>query len=260
MTANTKRILLVEDNILGREMVSALLEDEGFLCRVACNGIEALDLVEDSAFDLILLDIEMPLLNGYLTARNMRSLGVTAPIVALTAHDLDHQRKKCIQYGMNGCISKPFEKESMLGVIREHLSGTADTAGPAPRRNPEAKLMRETAIDLAFLEELSKGRTDFFMSMIDIFITQNQGDMKTLEAAISTSDFCTIMLMAHKIRTSVSFVGLDKRLNAQLEEIELLAEDKMNLARITQLFRQVSAICAQAERELSQVKQKGVIA
>lgn len=253
MSANAAKILLVEDNKLGREMISSFLEELGFSCVATANGIEALDMLPGNNFDLILMDIEMPLLNGYQTTEIIRSKGLKMPIIALTAHDSDEIRKKCIVCGMTSSIAKPFQKEELHSLLIEQLQ--CDTEKKFGVENNISNAGE--VINLAFLTKISRGRKDFFMSMIDIFIEQNKTDLQTLSIAVETSDFDTIRLLAHKIRTSISFIGLEKRILDQLQEMEMLGEKGNNIERIIHLYSEIFSVCVKAEEELELVKEQG---
>jgi CheY-like chemotaxis protein len=255
MREGKTRILLAEDNVLGREMISSYIEDLGFSCATACNGIEAIGLVKQEQFDLIILDIEMPLLNGYLAAEEIRSMGLTVPILALTAHHSEEQKAKCLSVGMNGCLTKPFEKNALEQqiVLLTNNAGANET-----EKEPVVNDVPATGvINLAFLSRISKGRKDFFMSMIDIFIEQNNTDLFTLRNAIDIADFDSIRLLSHKIRTSVSFIGLEKQLQDPLQEMEHLGEQKRNAERVRNLYGNVVAVCAEAGKELELIRKKG---
>lgn len=252
MREGKTRILLVEDNMLGREIIASYIEDLGFSCATAGNGMEAVGLVKQEQFDLVLLDIEMPLLNGYLAAEEIRAMGSTVPILALTAHHSEEQKAKCIASGMNDFLTKPFEKEALEQQIALLTNGPVKNNSVEPVEAPS-----NGVINLAFLSKISKGRKDFFMSMIDIFIEQNNNDLFALRNAIDISDFDSIRLLSHKIRTSVSFIGLERLLQEPLQEMELLGEQKINAGRVRSLYGNVVAICAEAGKELELIRKKG---
>lgn len=120
-----KRVLIVEDNELNREITSELLKDEGFLIEEATNGVEAIDKVIHSKsgyFDLILMDVQMPVMDGYKATREIRRMKESAlagiPIVALTANTFEEDKKKCFAAGMNGHIEKPINRQ----IIRSTLA------------------------------------------------------------------------------------------------------------------------------------------
>ena len=124
-----KRVLIVEDNELNREIASELLKDEGFLIEEAANGVEAIDKVIHSRngyFDLILMDIQMPVMDGYKATREIRRMKESAlagiPIVAMTANTFEEDKKKCFAAGMNGHIEKPINRQIIRSTLANVLN------------------------------------------------------------------------------------------------------------------------------------------
>lgn len=124
-----KRVLIVEDNELNREITSELLKDEGFLIEEATNGVEAIDKVIHSKsgyFDLILMDVQMPVMDGYKATREIRRMKESAlagiPIVALTANTFEEDKKKCFAAGMNGHIEKPINRQIIRSTLANILN------------------------------------------------------------------------------------------------------------------------------------------
>ena len=128
------RILLVEDEYINRTLAVTLLEREGWQVTAAENGREALDILKDTAFDLILMDIEMPELNGYETTKTIRRKEMTVenhiPIIAMTAHAVQGDREKCLAAGMDGYIAKPINFDMLSHeiemVLRSHPATSPD--------------------------------------------------------------------------------------------------------------------------------------
>jgi CheY-like chemotaxis protein len=248
----TTSILLAEDNRLSRELASSFLEEHGFSFGIAINGQEAFEKFSQSDFKLILLDIEMPLLNGYEVAKKIRATGSAVPIIAMTGHESEKEKAKCISAGINDCISKPFDKEKLHSLIAAYLH--LPSSLPPRMESPVLTSPRHGVTDLTHLRSISKGRKVFFLSMIEIFLEQNQEDMQALEKAISETNFETIHLLSHKIATSIIFMGLEKHIYAQLKEMERLGEGNTSIEKIKKLFAEVAAVCAKAEEELKLVK------
>ena len=124
-----KRVLIVEDNELNREITSELLKDEGFLIEEATNGVEAIDKVIHSRsgyFDLILMDVQMPVMDGYKATREIRRIKESAlagiPIVAMTANTFEEDKKKCFAAGMNGHIEKPINRQIIRSTLANVLN------------------------------------------------------------------------------------------------------------------------------------------
>lgn len=123
------RLLLVEDNAVNQRVVLAMLRKKGFCIEVASNGQEALDMLNrtEQPYDLILMDVQMPVLDGLETTRIVRrdSRWAHLPIIAMTAHAMIGDRERCIQAGMNGYISKPVQPAHLIATIDQHLAAAA---------------------------------------------------------------------------------------------------------------------------------------
>lgn len=114
---NLYKILIVEDNIINQLITRKIIEKNNYKCSVVNDGFSAIDLLKKEEFDVVLMDINMPLMNGFETTRRIRSIGILTPIVALTAFDKDEIADEAISSGMNDIIIKPFESEKLFKII-----------------------------------------------------------------------------------------------------------------------------------------------
>ena len=133
------RILLAEDGPDNQRLISMMLRKAGADVAVAENGQMAVDRVRLERFDLILMDMAMPVMDGYTAARTLRELGVDIPIVALTAHALAGEREKCLAAGCNAYLTKPIDRPDLLAQIRALLESREKTPS---RVAPERYLAR----------------------------------------------------------------------------------------------------------------------
>lgn len=122
------KILIAEDNQLNQRLFIKILEKEGYQHAVADNGLKALNILQDKAFDLILMDIRMPEMDGIEAAHHIRtreefSIDKNVPIIAVTAHDDAEERKKCYELGINDYLTKPIDKDILLQKIKEQILG-----------------------------------------------------------------------------------------------------------------------------------------
>lgn len=160
-------LLLVEDNIFNQRIVEAIVKPMNVTLLTATNGLEALARLRKQSVDLVLMDLQMPLMNGYSTARHIRTtLGLTMPIVALTANALSHEREDYRAWGMNDWLNKPFTRRQLLDLIQQqtHPSASPFPAGPGSGRFPN-RLNRTVLADLygddwSFVRE----QADFFQN------------------------------------------------------------------------------------------------
>jgi len=122
------KILIVEDNLINQMVTKKIIEKNNFVCKVVDDGFGALTILEKERFDLILMDINMPLMNGFEATKRIRLLGVKTPVVALTAFDKDEITDEALSAGMNDIIVKPFEPVKLFKIIN-YLIIEAKNAG-----------------------------------------------------------------------------------------------------------------------------------
>src|SRR5439155_9638373 len=115
------RILLVEDGITNRKLISLVVERAGASVRSAENGQAGLEAVAWEPFDLILMDMQMPVMDGYTATRELRRLGCTLPIIALTAHAMASDERKCREAGCSGYLTKPIDRAQLLQAVASAL-------------------------------------------------------------------------------------------------------------------------------------------
>jgi CheY-like chemotaxis protein len=125
------RILLAEDGLVNQEVAVGLLEIAGHTVEVAHNGRQAVEAIKQEAFDLILMDLEMPEMDGFEATRLIRereeAMGERIPIIAMTAHAVSGFRDRCLATGMDGYVSKPIELKELLRVMQEVLQLRSET-------------------------------------------------------------------------------------------------------------------------------------
>ena len=135
-------MLLAEDNVVNQKVASRLLEKQGHSVEIVSNGVEALDAHSRSRFDLILMDVQMPVMNGYDATRAIRArealTGRHIPIVALTAHAMKGDREVCLEAGMDDYLGKPIHPVELFAIIERW--------GKARIRAPDRPLAEEPAV------------------------------------------------------------------------------------------------------------------
>ena len=123
---SNQKILVVEDEIVNQILIEAILEQEGLVVRLVNDGLEAVEACRQERFDLILMDIQMPNLDGYGATIKIRKLakGFDVPIIALSAHAMKGVKEKCLAGGMNGYVSKPISRDELIMTIGSWLAGS----------------------------------------------------------------------------------------------------------------------------------------
>lgn len=239
-----QKILVVEDSYMNQKLAKIILENNGFDVTIAGNGEEAITILKQQSFDLILMDIQMPVMDGCQAAYIIRKeLHSNIPIIALTAHALEGEREKCIREGMNDYLAKPFKEEDLLEKIAKY------PAAIVQKKNDHATSL---LVDLSFLRKQTKNNTDFITEMVDLFITKTPDDLNLLAIAIANKDFQSIYTTAHLLKNAISLFGLQKVIGDDLKTIETLSLAEKDIAGISSLFSKVKLICEQAVEELKQ--------
>lgn len=151
-------ILLVEDNAVNQKVVLALLRKKGFAVDVAGYGMRAIEALDERPYALILMDVQMPVLDGLETTRRIRAVGrfESLPIVAMTAHAMSGDRERCLAAGMNAYLSKPVDQRNLIRVIEELLVSPFTEAKAAPASADAVRISRLTEADPAIASQMVK--------------------------------------------------------------------------------------------------------
>jgi CheY-like chemotaxis protein len=239
-------VLLVEDDEVNRQLMQMVLGRFGFLVKVACDGNEAMDLLKREKFHCLLLDVKMPGMSGYDTARFIRNeMGDrTLHIIAITAHAAEDEKQKCLDAGMNDFVSKPFEPrmlvEKILGVSREE----AKEKKLPPIRN-------EGPLNMSHLDEITHGDLEQKQQLVKIFLKITPAMLVELEKLFSEERYEEMKKLAHKIRSGASVMIAPEHVNV-LEEIEYCEAGKEYL--MGDKIKFFSGVCHGAFEELKAIE------
>jgi len=245
------RVLLAEDNLVNQAVAVGLLESLGHSTVIASNGREAVDQYEKGDFDLVLMDIQMPEMDGFAATAKIRGLQgkdeARIPIVAMTAHAMKGDRERCIAAGMDDYISKPVNPKDLLHLMmRLNLVNTAlhETQGipPAPE---EKKSKAYGKIDKAALLDNFKDGEDLLKSIAGVFVEHAPKWMADIEDAISRRDAAALMASSHALKGSVSnFIQAGPYDSAMQLELKGRSGDLSGVEDIFEdLRRQIDALC-----------------
>jgi CheY-like chemotaxis protein/anti-sigma regulatory factor (Ser/Thr protein kinase) len=233
LTNNNIKILVAEDNAMNQTLMKHLLAGQNFYFDIVNNGKEAIEALQQKKYDVVLMDIQMPQMDGYTAMLKIRNeLKINTPVIAMTAHAMAGERKKCLSYGMSEYISKPIHENELFKIINNIIAG----------HNGET-------LNLAYLKEISGGDATFEVTMLEQFLQQVPGELAALQDAFNQENYPELALIAHNMKTSFSFVGLTNKLDHYLDFIESNAGIQEKDTHLQETIRLVNEICNQAFRE-----------
>jgi two-component system, sensor histidine kinase and response regulator len=211
------RILLAEDNPVNQQVATAMLLKRGHQVDVASNGREAVDAVAREEYDVILMDIQMPEMDGFEATAKIRALpqGSTLPIIALTAHALSGERERCLERGMTGYLAKPFKAHDLFAVVEGRGAQPADAAAAPP-----------PAVDLAGFRHTMEeaGAAEAVDGILATFVATLPQRLEALVAAAGGAEGEPLHRAAHAFRSAAGTIGAG-HLAALLEDMERAARD-----------------------------------
>ena len=213
------KILVVEDNVINQGLMSHFLDEFSVKNTIASNGKEALEILKHDSYDLIFMDIQMPEMDGYTAAQEIRqTLKLNIPIVAMTAHAMAGEREKCISFGMNEHISKPIRESDLQHIISQFTGNYV-----SPKSNVDLAVLEGNdykIIDLRYMKEISKGDEEYEKLVTEQFLKLVPEELTALTQAFENKQFIELKQIAHNMKTSISIMGLDSLLNPHLDIIE----------------------------------------
>ncbi|HTB31281.1 MAG TPA: response regulator [Bacteroidia bacterium] len=251
------KVLLVEDNELNAVLAEKVLSDWNWKVDVAKDGFIALEKIKQKNFDLVLMDIQLPGMDGYETTQKMRQEfpGKHIPIIAMTAHALAGEREKCLEAGMDEYVSKPFEPENLYMKILTamHIKNWPEDGNHKMPLVENPPVARHT--DLTYLEGIAKGSKGFIIQMLNIFIEQTPNALDHMDKALKNKDWKSLRLIVHKIKPSIMFTGLTEIIN-DVPLLEDYAAEESHLDKIPALLEKTKKVCSEAIVELKEELKK----
>lgn len=235
------RVLLVEDNEVNLFLTQSLMQNWGFHVDTAVNGQEAVNLASRQQYDVVLMDIQMPELNGIDATRQIRQLPnarrAQVPIIALTANAFPEDYEHYLSIGMNDYLSKPYKENVLFRKIAANLPGSARSKTKKtvlsllPQSESPALLPQvpEKLYDLSHLYSMCRGNEAFFNKMLKIFIDTVPDAVVSLESAMHRQDWVQVAEMAHKLKTSFDTMRVAS-LKPVIRKLEADAKKRENLA------------------------------
>jgi two-component system, sensor histidine kinase and response regulator len=199
-----RRILLAEDNPVNQKVARMVLEKLGLEVEVVNNGREAVDAWKQHKFDLILMDGQMPDLDGYAATREIRDLEYGTdkhiPIVALTAHAMKGDDAKCFDAGMDDYLTKPINREQLVACLEKHFGKLGSQGAAAGTAQAGGGGSEPAPVDWSALLEATDGDELMARELVDIFIASGDETLAAIAAALGKADYASVGAQAHSLK------------------------------------------------------------
>ena len=252
------RILIAEDHDVNRKLLQTILVKNGHEVIEAPNGKDAYEIVAREKPDLVFMDCQMPVMNGYESTRQIRKSGYKAPVIAVTASALAEEREKCLNCGMSDLVTKPFKQAEILMMIERYLgigkrlSATSETdmqsSGSVREPVRELEVFNYKAAVETFL-----GNEELVRSLLSPQMEKMEGEVKQIREALKRKDWETIRTTAHSIKGSCRNMDMNRcgEAAAVLEDAGKNADESAVIAGLPVLEAEFPLLKAEVDRILS---------
>jgi len=269
-----RKVLVAEDVELNQFLARHILESWDFEVVIAGNGLEALEQLGKDAFDCILMDVQMPEMDGIEATHHIRSLAdpvkANIPIIALTANALKGDSEKYLAAGMTDYLAKPFDEERLFRVISRNLTGIAPAAaspaspatpaessakaGPTTTSSDDSRIVstqknnhnnmssaNERLYDLTMVQSVSGGDEGFIKKMVALFIETVPQNMQDLKNALQAENWEQVGKTAHKLKSTIDSMGI-KSIRQEIRTVEANAKQMESLTEIPGLVERIDNV------------------
>jgi len=243
---NEVKVLIVEDNEINQSLIRHLFTNWNISFNICSNGKEAIDILKQEAFNIILMDIQMPVMDGYTAVQEIRlSLKLDTPVIAMTAHAMPGEREKCLSYGMNEYISKPIKEEQLLKLIAQ-FAGSRNTTQTGQLHATIKNNYAFRYINLDYMKNISQGDREYEKTVTNQFLEMVAEHLKDIDQYWQQGNTTALRQTAHNMKTSVSIMGLTEQLLPYLDALE---HESLTGTSFQQYFHSLNEICTKASEE-----------
>ena len=238
------RILVAEDNPVNQKLTLTLLEKSGHFPKLAPNGLQAIELFKTGEFDLILMDVQMPKMDGLQATREIRSLsesGSRIPILAMTAHATEADREKCLAAGFSDYLAKPFRSIDLFSKVQE-LTGRESVTNETkagPITCCEASIDWEQAFDTV------GGDRGLLCDLFEVFLKEKDGMVQAIQDSLDNADHRELRRTAHSLKGALHHLGASEAAEAArrfevMGQTEDIADASERISELKHLVSEIS--------------------
>lgn len=247
-------ILVVEDNEMNLLVINKILGNWGANFKLCKNGEEGLTASKKEKFDIILMDLEMPIKDGYSTSLEIRSnahnLNYTTPIIAISASYSKETRGNALKSGMHDYVSKPIDSNLLFNKIIQH------TKGIKPTYNKANSTMNNQLVNLNYLIDSSLRDEDYIKKMIQMYLSNTPGYLQDFHRLLKENNLDELKRLAHKFKASITIMGIQK-VTVLIEELESNIAHERNLDRLPNILQEMDEHCKESMTILEELLQSG---
>jgi signal transduction histidine kinase/DNA-binding NarL/FixJ family response regulator len=250
------KILLVEDNEFNRMVAEDTLNDTipGIEIHMAVNGQDAVDRLKNELFDIVLMDIQMPVMDGLTATREIRNK-LSGPasqvkIIAMTANVMQEDVKGYFEIGMNAYVSKPFHPTELLMRMSEVMGKAAPVGQTVAAPPPQVEEVNTAPVtDMQFIKQFTNGNPDKIKKYTSLFLENAPKLITALENGLNARDHAAVKIAAHSFKPQLTYMGV-KENDSNIARIEHSADDKVDFATIGPLIAKLKVVCNKAFEEI----------
>ncbi|HUW05088.1 MAG TPA: ATP-binding protein [Williamwhitmania sp.] len=253
------KVLVVEDIALNQLLMKTLLDDFGFDRDIAENGEIAIEKLQNKSYDVILMDLQMPVMNGFEATEYIRNkMHSKIPIIALTADVTTVDLAKCKAVGMNDYIAKPVDERLLYSKIVGLVKKTTPITQRKPVGQEKAISKKIKCTNLEYLTQRTKSNPKLMMEMISLYLEQTPTLVKVMKLALQDQDWKSLHAAAHKMIPSFSIMGMSvdfENMARQIQEDSMAQESTDRIQDFVIKLEEVSAqACNELEEEFNRIK------
>jgi PAS domain S-box-containing protein len=247
------KVLVVEDMALNQLLMKTLLDDYGFERDIASNGKIAIEKLQTKEYDIILMDLQMPEMNGFEATDYIRKeMKLNTPIIALTADVTTVDLEKCKTLGMNDYIAKPVDERvlysKIIGLVKKPIFVKIESKQESVFNVTKT----ERCIDLNYLSHRTKSNPSLMMEMIAVYLEQTPLLINTMKKSFQDKDWDTLYAAVHKMIPSFSIMGINADFESMAKKVQEYASTQQQGVEISGMVIQLENICLQACSELEE--------
>lgn len=232
ISLSTKKVLVVDDNLINREVAREILKKSGCKVELAESGEKAIELVQKNSFDIILMDIQMPGMDGIKTTKEIRSLGLIKmpKIIAMTAYAMKEDKDRFLKLGMDDYLAKPIRATALIDKVLDHSSNKNES-------HEEELRVSFSVINIEVVKQLKKyGGEEILDSVYDDFEEETSIQLKECSSYIANKDWDGLKKVMHTLKGTAGTLGIDK-VAQTAKELEAFLKENNNSAFETNFYQ-----------------------